>query len=221
MSTSHFARGDSDSSSFAALAPNGCVALDSLLLALAAEFRPVDSVAAREQLDELSRALFGVARPDPRSTAARIAATLWVETGIRPSQATDGLFFDRVVSDRRGDPALLAALYCEAARRAGVPLYVLSNGRRWLVGLPDGHRIVTIDPTSPADVRSAQDPLALRAHCAHELADAVLCELARRFRSLDRLREARRALELRLLLPLKEVLLDLARAELRALALGG
>jgi hypothetical protein len=174
-------------------------------------------VLLEQQLDDLSRALFGVARPNARSTATRIAAALSLEAGVHPSAETDGLFFDRVVRDRRGDPALLAALYCEAARRAGVPLCLLSDGRRWLVGLVDDSRIITIDPTASADVPSAQHPLALNSHCTHQLADAVLCELARRLQSHSRLKEARRALELRLLLPLEEQLLTRARAELRTL----
>lgn len=202
---------------FAATACGGGGSLDRLLLALAAEFHPVDSAAALERLDELSRPLFGVARPDAHATAQRIAATLWVEGGVRPSGAFDGLYIDRVVADRRGDPALLAALYVEAARRAGVSLCLLSSGERWLLGLVDGYRIITIDPASPANVRPCRDPLGLRGHYAHELTDAVLCDLSGRFRSLGRAPEARRALELRLCLPLREPILARARADLRAL----
>ena len=59
--------------------------------------------------------------------------------------------------------------------------------------------------------------LALRQRCAHELAHAVLCGLTNRFRLLGCLGAARRAAELRLLLPIGEQLLTRARRELRQL----
>jgi regulator of sirC expression with transglutaminase-like and TPR domain len=123
---------------FAALARSGGAPVDRLLLALAAEFHPVNEKAALDELDELARPLFGIAGQEPRAAGERIAASLWDEAGLRPkSSDLDGLFLDRVLHQRRGHPALLAAVYLEAARRAGVTLCLLSSQEGWFAGLLD------------------------------------------------------------------------------------
>jgi hypothetical protein len=75
---------------------------------------------------------------------------------------------------------------------------------------------VLLDPALALGLLPAPKRLSLRRYCAHELAYVVLCELTRRFRELGRVSDARRAVELRLLLPLEEPLLARTRRELRA-----
>jgi hypothetical protein len=201
---------------FSALARSGEPPLDRLLLALAAEFHAVDRGAALDELDELARPLFGVGREAPRAAGDRIAATLRDEARLRPVAAgIDGLFLDRVLHCRQGHPALLAAVYVEVARRAGVSLCLLSSPQAWFAGVVGDDEVVVLDP-APA-LGGSQGRLRLRRHCAHELAHALLCGLTNRFRQLRCARRARRATELRLLLPLGEELLTRTRRELRQL----
>jgi hypothetical protein len=214
MSGSPSSRGRTGEAPFSALARSGDVPFDRLLLALAAEFQPVDRAAALDELDELARPLFGASQQGPRAAGERIAATLRDEAGLRPVTASiDGLFLDRVLLYRQGHPALLAALYVEVARRAGVSLCLLSSPQAWFAGLVGEDEVVVLDP-APA-LGGSQGRLMLQPHCPHELAHAVLCGLTNRFRSLGRARQARRAAELRLVLPLGEKLLTRARQELR------
>ncbi|MGH2716021.1 MAG: transglutaminase family protein [Thermoleophilaceae bacterium] len=156
---------------FAALAQSGGVPFDRLLLALAAEFHPVDWAAALDQLDELSRPLFGASGQAARAAGQRIATTLWEEAGLRPSNdGIDALFLDRVLHRRRGHPALLAAVYVEAARRAGVSPCVLSSPQAWFAGLVDEAEVVVLDPAPTWGGARWPGHLLLRRHCPHELA---------------------------------------------------
>ena len=60
----------------------GCPPLADLLLALAAEFRDVDTAAADARLDELALPLFGLAGGDLRTAAGRLAAVLDTDPGF-------------------------------------------------------------------------------------------------------------------------------------------
>lgn len=203
---------------FAQLARSGGVAFDRFLLSLAAEFGPVDRAAAQDELDELSRPLFGIVGQPARAAGERIAAVLWRDGGLRPAAGgIEALMLDRVLRQRRGHPLLLAAVYVEAARRAGVSLRVLSSPQAWFAGLLDDTEVVVIDPAPSIGGARFPGRLLLRAHCAHELAYLILGELTRRFRADRRAPEARRAAELRVLLPLEERFLERARRELREL----
>jgi Transglutaminase-like superfamily len=201
---------------FSALAASGDPPLDRLLLALAAEFHDVDHDAALDELDELSRPLFGVEARSARAAGERIATALAWEARLRPVAAgVDGLFFDRVLLYRHGHPALLAAVHIEVARRAGVSLCLLSSAQGWFAGLVGEDEVVLLDPAP--EFGGTERLLELRQRCPHELAHALLCGLTNRFRLLGSLDAARRAAELRLLLPVGEQLLTRARHELREL----
>jgi regulator of sirC expression with transglutaminase-like and TPR domain len=203
---------------FAELAQSGGVEFDRLLLGLSAEFRKVDRAAALEALDELSRPLFGIGEQPARQAGERIAATLWHDAGLRPTSAgIDAFLLDRVLQLRRGHPILLAAVYVEAARRAGVSLRVLSSPRAWFAGLVDDAEVILIDPAPSVRGARSHGQLLLRGHCPHELAYLILGELMGRLCAEGRTPGARRAAELRLLLPLEERLLARARQELREL----
>jgi len=154
-----------------------------------------------------------VAGQEPRAAGEIIAAKLG---HLRPAESeVDGLFLDRVLRDRQGHPALLAAVFVEVARRAGASLCLLSSEQAWFAGLVNDEEAVLVDPAGAASGLRAE--LLLRRHCAHELAHVVLCELTARYRLLGCATRARRAAELRLVLPLGEELLTRARTELRQL----
>jgi Transglutaminase-like superfamily len=173
---------------------------DSLLLALAEEFHDVDRAAVLEELDELARPLFGVGGQSPRAAGEVIAAKLGELAPLQPAAGSvDDLFLDRVVQNRRGHRALLAAIYVELGRRAGVSLSLLSSGDAWFAGIVYDDEAVLLDPARTGDALQAR--LTLRYHCSHELAYAVLCSLTMHFRARGSAGLARRAAELRLELP--------------------
>jgi hypothetical protein len=187
---------------FTRLATGGCPPLADLLLALAAEFRDVDSGAAGSRLDELALPLFGLAGGDLRAAACRLAAMLDTEPGFDTDRVSvDGLWLDSALETRTGHPLVLAALAAEVGRRAGLPVHVLSAPVGWYAGLADGERLWLVDATM--DGRRAH-PWSLRRHCAHELAFAALLGLSERFERLGDTRRASRAALLRSRLPLLE-----------------
>lgn len=200
--TSPDRRGRPEDVSFAVLARSRAATFDRLLLALAAEFRPVGRTDALDRLDEMARPLFGIAGMGADAAAKRIAASLWHEAGLRPSAiGADALFLDRVLRCRRGHPALLAAIYVEVARRAGLALRLLSSTDSWFAGVADRSGLVLIELAPSPTPASCRKRLSVRTHCPHELAHAVLSSLARHLSARDSAAEAHRARELALLLP--------------------
>ncbi|MGH2943651.1 MAG: hypothetical protein ACRDLN_12850, partial [Solirubrobacteraceae bacterium] len=63
--------------------------LDVLLLALAAQFRPVDERRALERLDEYSRHLFGLSELHPDGQAGCMTHALRHDIGIEPTGLDD------------------------------------------------------------------------------------------------------------------------------------
>jgi len=179
---------------FSRLACGGCPPLGDLMLALAAEFRPVDDTGAEERLDELARTLFGL---DPRAAASTLASQIGAFEPERRS--VGGLWLDRVLAERAGHPLVLAAIASEAGRRAGLAIHVLSTASGWYAGLGDGERMWLIDATM--DGRRV-DAWRLRRHCSHEVAFAALLGLTERYERLGDARGAGRAARLRQQLPL-------------------
>ncbi len=194
--------GDARLPAFATLARRGEPPFDELLLALASEFRWVDRPRALERLDELGRQLFGLAALDPGHRAQRLAAVLGPESGFearRLGSAT--VFLDQVLQTGRGHPALLAVMYLEAARRAGVELVLYSWGSGWYVGAPGARELVLVAHEEPLESDEPSGPAVLQSHCSHELAYGILEGLADVFLRLGRVAPAERALQLRNLLP--------------------
>ena len=147
--------------------------LDDMLLALTAEFRPVDQPLARERLDDMSRCLFGLDRLDAGGQAGCVAHALRHELGLRPLESRDPetMFLDRVLERREGHPLLLAVIAVELARRAGAPARVCSAPTRLFAGFGDEpDRLVEV--TRPAG--RAPDPTAVVRHGSHAVAFAVL-----------------------------------------------
>jgi regulator of sirC expression with transglutaminase-like and TPR domain len=186
---------------FTELADGPCAGTDELLLSLAAEFWPVDAAAARAELDDAARRLFGAAALAPADRAHRLAAVLERELRVAPDQGPDPelLRLDRIVHRRRGHPLIAAALGVELLRRAGVPAAVCSSPTRWFVGFAGDSNTILLDARLSAHADPCPDRV--RRHCAHEVAFCVLTGLAERFARADRRSPARLALALRLALP--------------------
>ena len=87
----------------------------------------------------------------------------------------DGLMLDRVLASGRGRPELLAAVYLEVARRAGVSVSLLSSGLNWFIGFEgafeDADELVLV---APASFDRPLERIDLQRRCPHGLADAVL-----------------------------------------------
>jgi hypothetical protein len=202
--------------SFTELADGPCSGTGDLLLSLTAEFWPVDAGAVRARLDDEARRLFGVAAFPARDRAVLLAAVLGQELRLAPDHGTDPelMRLDRLLLRRRGHPLCVAALGVELLRRAGVPATVCSSPTRWFVGLTGGERTVLLD--ARLDGRDEPSPARVRRHCGHEVAFCVLTGLAERFARLDRRDPARRALALRLALPVDEEVRRALRRDLDA-----
>jgi regulator of sirC expression with transglutaminase-like and TPR domain len=205
-----------DAASFTELADGPCAAADDLLLALAAEFWPVDAATARARLDDESRRLFDAAALAPADRAHRLGTVLERELGITTEQGSDPelLRLDRLLHRRRGHPLLVAALGVELLRRAGVPAAVCSSPTRWFIGLTGGNRTVLLDARLSGHAEPC--PERVRRHCAHEVAFCALTGLAERFARAGRRSPARLALALRLALPVDEAVRIALRRDLDA-----
>jgi len=186
---------------FTRMACDTCPPVAELLLALASEFREVDTEAADARLDDLALPLFGAASADLREAAGALAGVLDTSPGFDADRTSvAGLWLDCALEARAGHPLVLAAITAEVGRRAGLPVHVLSAPTGWYAGLADGDRLWLIDATM--DGRKA-DPWELRRHCAHELAFAALLGLSERYERVGDAQRAGRAAELRSRLPMR------------------
>jgi regulator of sirC expression with transglutaminase-like and TPR domain len=164
---------------FTLLARSTSPPLDELLLALAAEFRPVDAPAAVRALSQLSDGLASASAFPPREQAALIGDLLRYVAGLRLARdpTPDALLLDSALHERAGEPAALAAIYALAAQGAGAPLVVAIAGRRWLVAHASS-RTLALDPAQSGAVLEPDElPVGLRPLCPHEIAFGVPQEL--------------------------------------------
>jgi hypothetical protein len=169
-------RAQTGGSSFVHWCSRGRPPIDRFLLALAGEFHQVDDAAALERLDELARPAFGIASLPQEAAAARLIGAIAEGGGMGPGVAgdPDGLMLDRVLASGRGRPELLAAVYLEVARRAGVSLSLMSSGLNWFVAFEEAGELVLV---APASFDRPLERIDLRRRCPHALADAVLAGL--------------------------------------------
>lgn len=156
--------------SFFAMASAGCPPLAQMLTAIAAEFAPVDASRIDDWLDEGARRLFGLPGLDGNGQARRLAEVLDRELGLRAVEDGDPaeLLLDHVLDRRRGHPGALSVVGCELARRAGAHGGVYSSPNRWFIGLRTGDTLTLLD--ARRGFRWPDAPVAVRAHCAHEVA---------------------------------------------------
>jgi regulator of sirC expression with transglutaminase-like and TPR domain len=144
-----------------------------MLLAIAAEFRPIDVDATSFELDELARPLFDVAlQGDAGDASRRLAALLTDELRLRTEESSvDGMWLDAVLARRAGHPLALAVLAAEIGRRAGLAVGVCSTPTGWYAGLGERERLWLIDPPlDPGPTPSGP----VRSHCGHEVGFAAL-----------------------------------------------
>ncbi len=144
------------------------------LLAVSAALRPVDHAGVDTALDELALELFAV-EPTAQARAGELA-TLLVRTFGPDAGTVADLHVEDVLDTRHGHALLVAATAAELGRRAGWTTFVCSSPGSWYTGLREEDRLWLIDPTGD----SAEVPTAVRRHCGHELAFALLSGLAAR-----------------------------------------
>jgi regulator of sirC expression with transglutaminase-like and TPR domain len=203
---------------FAVQAGCACPPHAELALALAAEFRDVDVDGADAGLDALAARIGDVGELSPGEQLDVCAAA--VATDLAPAGPTWGsedLFLDVGLQERRGHPAVLAAICVEAGRRAGVPLGIVATRGRWLVAHPQLEEDRLVDPRRGRALRASALASEPTWRCAHQLSLALLDELCTRARTTGDLMRAIRAAELRLALPLDARGLSRQRDELGAL----
>ena len=174
-----------------------CPAAGEMLLAVAAEFRPVDAARVSFRLDELARSLFGLR--EPRDASHALAKLLTDEVGFRSDEISlDGLWLDRALERRAGHPLVLAVAAAEIGRRAGVAVGICSTARGWYAAIGEPERLWLIDPvTDPGPSPSGP----VRRHCGHEVAFAALTGVYARLVRDGDAAGAHRATRLRARLP--------------------
>jgi regulator of sirC expression with transglutaminase-like and TPR domain len=199
--------------------------MDLLALAIAREFRDVDTGRAIGTLDALGAELArraGDTSGAPEEIARACSELLAAQNGFRGDRDNyddpDNSMLDLVLTTRRGLPILLSVVYIEVSRRAGIPIHG--------VGLP-GHFVVAhfgadppllLDPFDRGAVISA--PAAhesLQPSRPHEIAMRMLNNLVASYRRRADLTAAIRAATMRLTLPAAPSLETTLKAELRAL----
>jgi hypothetical protein len=169
-------------------------ALDELLLALAAHFRPVDHPHALECLDDYSRHLFGLGVLHADAQTACVLHALRHDIGMQAADCDDPdhLMLDRVLDRRRGHPLLLTAIAVELARRAGVSAGICSSREHWFAAF-GGEDIVLVEFSGAA---AGPAPAVVQRHCTHEVGCRVLSRLCHAYNARALRRDASRAARL-------------------------
>lgn len=209
---------------FEVLARQPDARLDHLVLALAAEFRTVDTDAALAALDRLGTELEALAAPStPEEQAKACRVVLGERHGFRGDRERydhpENSMLDRVLARRRGLPILLSVVYVETARRAGIPLAGVGLPGHYLVGHFGADPPLLLDPFSgglPA-TGLAHDAAAVRPWSNHETALRMLNNLMAAYSARADFSHAIRAGELRLALPVAGPGRTALEAELRSL----
>lgn len=164
--------------------------LDELLLALAAQFRRVDTRAALERLDDYSRYLFGLCGIHADGQAGCVSHALRHDIGMQTAVGDDPehMMLDRVLERRCGHPLLLASVAVELVRRAGASAAVCSAPARWFVAFGQVPQIVLVELGAGTDGLPASE--GVRCHCAHEIAFGALTALQHAYSARARACEA-------------------------------
>lgn len=198
---------------FAVQAAGSQPSLAHLMLALAAEFRLVDRDGALATLDHLAETLAGDLPRQPELQCDACISLLGDLFGLGGDEPQD-LMLDAVLDRGAGHPALLAVVYTEVARRAGVPIAPVGAPGLLLVAHLDARRPLLIDPATPGTpLPPGEMPHRLWRQCPHEVAFTVLDELVTIYSLADDLARATRAAELRLALPICRRTLEVVRTE--------
>lgn len=192
--------------SFRTLAAERSPVFDELGLALAAEFQPTDAELGLARLEDLAAELTERTSGQPMRDTLACRDLLDGAAGFRSctSFAAEHLMLDDVLESATGHPLILALIYAEVARRAGLPLRPVGTaGGGYLVAHAGDEEIVVLDPADRGRVVGVDEaPTGLRWLCAHEIGFAVLGELVDAYTLAGDLTRARHAATLRLSLPL-------------------
>jgi Transglutaminase-like superfamily len=202
---------------FAECARAACPSYAELALALAGEFAEVDEAAAEARLWRIADAVGEAWAPSDQLelVTATVAGAIAPEP-YRPDDDGD-FMLDAVLARGHGQPVMLAVIGAEVGARHGIPLGIVSDGRRHLLA----HRQVEAPLVADFAVRRLRHPgelgANLRWHCAHQVACALLHALRDRALGRGDLLRAARAAELELTLPFERAARRRARADLIAL----
>lgn len=197
--------------------------IDTLALALAAEFREVDEGAAVTRLDKLGEEVVEAreAFSGPGSGIDALREVLAVRHGFsgdeRRYDHPQNSMLDVVLERRRGLPILLSVLYLAIAQRAGIPLCGVGLPGHYVVGDLRPGPPVLIDPFADGKPVSPQSWRDVRAWGPHETALRILNNLVASFGRRADLVRTIQAAELRLALPLEPSSVEVLRIELDAL----
>jgi hypothetical protein len=149
---------------------------DQAQAALAASFSVTAMESPGSLLDRASLPLFGIGELDVPEQAHALADQLTNGLCLSPDRGHHrALLIDHALTQRAAHPWQIAVIGHELARRAGVPSFVgLCEGEPWTV--VRGERQMAL--VGPAAVAGRPDAQSVRARCAHQVARAVLTEIA-------------------------------------------
>ncbi len=199
--------------------------MDVLALALAAEFRVVDSDAAIGMLDVLGEDLSRAARRTqqrPLDLSLACGQLLAREHGFAGDRTRydhpDNSMLDIVLKRRRGLPILLSVIYIEVARRADISLVGVGLPGHFVVGHFGSEPPVLLDPFNGGTrIDAPVSESIVRPWHPHEIATRMLNNLVASYQLRGDLSLAIRAAQMRLMLPAQGSLRTAMSAELRAL----
>jgi regulator of sirC expression with transglutaminase-like and TPR domain len=207
---------------FADLAAQPEPSLDRLALAIAAEFREVDTRGALRKLDVLGEELAPAAGSSPSAELEACRLVLAERHGFAGDRdeydRPDNSMLDLVLERRRGLPILLSVVYVETARRAGIALAGVGLAGHFVAGHFGADPPLLLDPFGGGvRIERGVVPRGLRPWRPHETALRMLNNLEAGYRVRGDVGNAIRAAELRLLLPLEPTVRQSAELELRKL----
>lgn len=149
---------------------------DQAQAALAASFSVTAIESPGVLLDRASLPLFGIGELDVPEQAHALADQLTNGLCLNPERGDHrALLIDHALTQRGAHPWQIAVIGHELARRAGVPSFVgFCEGEPWTV--IRGERQMAL--VGPASIAGRPDAQSVRARCAHQVARAVLAEIA-------------------------------------------
>ena len=191
---------------FADAAARRDATLDELALAMAAEFRAVDTAWALAELDRLGVELAHELPGSPEEeveACRRVLGERHAFTGNRDEyDHPDNSMLDLVLERRTGLPILLSVVYCEVARRAGVALAGVGLPGHYVVAHFGAEPPILLDPFGGGAKLDEDDPpREVRPWSPHETTLRMLNNLVGAYSARGDVGNAIRAAELRLELP--------------------
>ena len=201
---------------FATCAARPGIGLGELALALAAEFGPADFTGVSYELEALSLRLRGAEDLEPLDQLEALGALMTAFRPVRDPLRRRPLMLDVVLRDRPGDPAVLAVVATDVARRAGLDVAIASDGDAHVVAHRRGTRPYVLALDAPGARLMVVRERAMGWCCPHRMVSHLIGELLEHARRVGDVSAAIHAAELRLALPLNGRARLAMRAELAA-----